>query len=179
MSIPELGTYSRCFFRNISFLFINSQKMLVRLTEVFIPLNIWNICPVSIYLWAIWLDFFVVCGEWQACCRSHPSYPNVGDLKCIAWNLQENCSFFPHFFTDSNRRHTQWGQVIGLQCGHLCLYRSILHQEKRWLFLLQQIWFLFPSLSWQTKHLVKGKVKPEAKSTGRNYFGVRINLAVR
>lgn len=28
-----------------------------------------------------------------------------------------------------------------------------------------------PSLSWQTKHLVKGKVKLEAKNTGGNYFG--------
>lgn len=130
LGILELGTYSRCFFRNISILFVNSQKIIARVMEVFIPLNR-NICPVSICLWTSWLDFFMVCGEWQACCRSHPSHPKAGDLKCIGWTLQENR---PFSLPDSDGTQTQWGQVSGLQCGHLSLYRSILHQEKHWLF---------------------------------------------
>jgi len=41
---------------------------------MFIPLN-GNVYPVSIYLWASWLDFFMVHGEWQACWMADPSHP--------------------------------------------------------------------------------------------------------
>ena len=136
----------------------------VRVTEMFIPLNR-NICPLSIYLWGSWLDFFMVYGEWQACCRSHPSYPKVEDLKCIGWTLQENCPFFP--LTLMGDIHSEVRLVAYNVDISVCTDQSSIKKNTGF-FCYNKFDSSISYLSWQTKHLVKGKVKLEAKNTGGN-----------
>lgn len=172
LGILELGTYSRCFFRNISLLFANGQKIITRPMEVFIPLNR-NIYPVSISLWASCLESL----------RRVTGMLQVSSLlpkdRGSEMHWLDPAGELPIFFSiASNERHTQVRTVAYNVDISVCTDQSSI-KKKRWDFCYNKFDSSIPSLSWRTKHLVKGKVKLEGKNTGGNYFGVRINFTVR